>query len=751
VAREQQQPPEPAFTKALGYLNSNSSTVWLAHLSAIGSALVFVGLLSILFLFIDYLDWRGRIPRYRELSPHQQNILKSRWASATEEGRKEWWDAALAPVESDKGKAPSVPDDQLSPEEADHVWTGMLRLTLRARCGEEAVEDVFVVDKASPAYYTISSEDWGILSLAARSELRVLPSLVPYLAGWNQWAWNRSMQLSEGEDEAEQSLLSRAFPPYLAGMALMTIVLGLLGTFFIILNREMAAQAATEASGRLRRAVYHHTFRLGQLAIRALGPTEAVTILTRHIEALHDAFFARLTVYFREPIYLVTLVLFAVVTEPALALSFMLFALIVYGVGVQLIGYFRARSKLASTVAAERLTVIRESLMLMRLVKVYMMEQFNQGRIERQLSKYGSVQRLRHRADELALPLLALFGGACVLVLLYVGALMVLYAGLPLAGGCVLAATLLLLYWPFDRWLETRTVMRRGHESAEQIFNFLDKRGDVGQVVGAEFLQPMNKVLEFDNVTLRDPSGNRVLLEDVSLSISAGQRVALVGADELEKQAIVYLLPRLLDPTAGEIRIDSRNLRWVTLESLRTQIGIVMMHNLVFHDTVRNNIGCGDQTYSTPQIIEAAKMAHAHHFIQKLPQGYDTPIGEMGHSLTLSEKYRIALARAILRDPALLIIEEPSVELDDESKDLLDDTLSRMLPDRTTIFLPHRISTLKACNKIYLLNKGRVVANGTHKELLAANKLYRHLHYLEFNAMDEAQPSENRDRARSEA
>lgn len=744
MAREQQQSPEPAFTKALGYLNSNSAAVWLAHLSAIGSALVFVGLLSVLFLFIDYLDWRGRIPRFRELSPHQQNLLKDRWAAAPDDRKKEWWEGAHLPGVT----AANAPGAALTPEQAEHVWTGMLRLALEARCGE-GVEDVFVEDKLAKGFYTTSSEDWGILSLVARSELRVLPSLVPYLAGWNEWAWNRAAQVVEG-DEGEQSLLSRAFPPYLAGMALLTVVLGLLGTFFIILNREMAAQAATEASSRIRRAVYHHTFRLGQLAIRAMGPTEAVTILTRHIEALHDAFFARLTVFFREPIFLGLLVVFAIVTEPLLALAFLLFVLIVYGVGVRMVGYFRQRSKLASTVAAERLTVIRESLMLMRLVKVYMMEQFNQGRMERQLNKYGAVQRLRHRADELAMPLLALLGGACLLVLLYVGALMVLYGGLPLAGGCVLAATLLLLYWPFDRWLETRTVMRRGNESAEQIFTFLDRRGDVGQVVGAEFLQPMSKLLEFDGVTLRDPGSNRVLLEDVSLSIPAGQRIGLVGADDPEKYALVYLLPRLLDPTAGEIRIDSRNLRWVTLESLRTQIGIVMMHNLVFHDTVRNNIGCGDQAYTTPQIIEAAKMAHAHHFIQKLPQGYDTPIGEMGHSLTLSEQYRIALARAILRDPALLIIEEPSAELDDDTKNLLDDTLARLLPERTTIFLPHRISTLKACNKIYLLNKGRVVASGTHKELLAGNKLYRHLHYLEFNAMEEAQPAESRDKVRSE-
>ena len=128
-------------------------------------------------------------------------------------------------------------------------------------------------------------------------------------------------------------------------------------------------------------------------------------------------------------------------------------------------------------------------------------------------------------------------------------------------------------------------------------------------------------------------------------------------------------------------------------------------------------------------------MAHAHHFIQKLPQGYETPIGELGHQLTVSEQFRIALARAILRDPALLVIEEPEAALDEDTKSLLDDTLTRVLPGRTAIFLPHRISTFRSCDRIHLLHKGRIVATGSHKELLAQNQLYRHLHYLEFSEM----------------
>jgi len=152
---------------------------------------------------------------------------------------------------------------------------------------------------------------------------------------------------------------------------------------------------------------------------------------------------------------------------------------------------------------------------------------------------------------------------------------------------------------------------------------------------------------------------------------------------------------------------------------------------------VANNIGCGDSSFTLPQIIEAAKVAHAHQFIQKLPRGYETVIGEMGNDLPVGQQFLIALARAILRDPALLIIEEPVNGLDEDIKALLDDTFDRVLPGRTTIFLPHRITTIRSCDRIYLLHNGRVHATGGHRELLTQNELYRHLHYLEFHELAE--------------
>jgi ATP-binding cassette subfamily B protein len=281
-------------------------------------------------------------------------------------------------------------------------------------------------------------------------------------------------------------------------------------------------------------------------------------------------------------------------------------------------------------------------------------------------------------------------------------------------------------------------VLRHGREAAAAIFEFLDRRGDVATFPDADFLPGVNRGLEFADVSIRDPESGQMILNKVSLKVKAGQRVGIVGSDPEQQLALVSLIPRFIDPTEGEVKVDGRNLKWVTPDSLRAQIGLVLQNSLVFNDTVANNIGCGDPSYTLPQIIEAAKLAHAHQFIQRLPYGYETQIGELGHSLRPGEQFRIALARAILRDPSLYIIEEPAEHLDDDTKDLVDDTLARVLPGKTVIYLPHRMSTLRECDRIYLLHDGRIIAAGEHRELMNDNELYRHLYYLEFNPFAEA-------------
>ena len=687
----------------------------------------------VLWLFLDLLVSRGRLPNYSELTEDQQYTFVNTWNKLSQDEHVRLLNNLAPNPDKQKELLGGLTPEQRAEPIAELSHDGSRRGDLAVAWHAyllELLSPHFVKDEQFRSQIqgtTFDQLNCGLLSLVVRlkasgSHLAPPVELAARLNGW--WAWNRGFERSP-------------FSSYLTGLLLLGGLLTVAGALLQLAQRELAARTTIEAATRLRRAVYHHTFRLGTLAFRALGPTEAVTVFTRHVEAVHDALYLRMTIFFREPIKFGLLILFAISVQPALSLAFLFSAIIVWLAGGQIAAYFRNRGKLATAQASEHLTIMRESLMLMRLVKCYLMEQFNQSRVERQLSKYGQVQLRRLRGEAIYQPILIGLALLCSLLLLYVTGVLILNGKLGIARVVALSVALISLYRPLELWFDSRKVLKRGRDAAENLFKFLDRRGEVGQVVGAEFLPPVAKQIEFDNVSLREPGSNRMLLEEVSLTIPQGQRIGLIGADNLEKHALVYLIPRLLDPTAGEIRIDQHNLRWVTLDSLRIQIGTVLQHNLVFHDTVANNIGCGDSAYTLPQIIEAAKIAHAHHFIQKLPQGYETPIGELGHSLNVSEQFRIALARAVLRDPALLIIEEPETPLDEDTKSLLDDTMARMLPGRTVIFLPHRISTIRSCDTIFLLHKGKIVASGVHKELLSQNPLYRHLHYLEFNEIAE--------------
>jgi ATP-binding cassette subfamily B protein len=720
-----------AFARARKFLNYNLGAKWSALAAAVGTGILFVALLIVLGLFADQMVNRGRIPSYGDLSAAKQEDFQDDWRDLQADDKRAALARAGAPADR-VGKLADAKVEDLSPPEREYCWRAYAYSLLEDRVGDDAAETYLkhypvTGSPAAPVFVPRGPDDreradLGVLSLVVRSN-PLSGGLLGWVANWNPWMW----EPEEGDEPTP------VYWYYLTGLLILAVILALLRAALMYLLHYSAARATIEAATRLRRAIYHHTFRLGTLAFRALGPSEAVSVFTRHLEAVHDALYAWLTVVFREPVKFGLILAFALLVNFWLALAFLVFAVLVWYVGGQIAAHFRRQGRLATHRAADQLALIQESIKMMRLVKCYLMELFNQSRVERQLARYAGAQLRRYRGEAIYRPLLVFLGTLAAVVLLYIGGLVIQSGNLGVATGITLATALVSLYWPLTNWLEHRRFLRRGRESAVVLFKFLDRSGGVGQVVGAEFLPPMSKSLEFDDVTLQEPGTGRRLLQGVSFTVTAGQRVAIIGPEEMEKHALVYLIPRFLDPNSGEIRIDHKNLRWVTFDSLRAQTAVVLQHNLVFNDTVANNIGCGDPSYTLPQLIEAAKVAHAHQFIQKLPQGYETPVGEMGHALRIGEQFRIALARAILRDPALLIIEEPLVPQDDDTKALLDDTFARVLPGRTAIFLPHRLSTIRACDRIFLLHKGRIEASGEHRELLTQNELYRHLQYLEFN------------------
>lgn len=718
-----------AFARCQRFLNYHLLGKWLSIISSVGTAILYVCLLGVLGLFIDLMVSKGEIPSYYDLPANEQRrFLNDVMLPDDKEGR----EARIQQVQEElqklgldsaplKSWAKGEPIEKWSAREPALLWWAELPPWLDAKVGSAAGEMIreqlrtAVQNRGTEVALYQTLGESGILSLVVRNRQSFAGGFFEHLAYWNEWMW------AHGNTGC------------LFGLFLLAFILAGLRLLLRFLSSYMAALAVLEAVTRLRRSIYHHTNRLGMLAFRALGPSEAVSVSTRHLEGVHDGLFQWLTVYLREPIKFGLIVAFTLLVNFWLAVAFLLFALLVWLIGGQIAASFRKQGRRAEMHSANQLALIQESLMMMRLVKGYLMEAFNQTRVERQLNDYARAQLLRYRAEATYRSLFIFLGLAAALILFLVAGYVVLLGRLGVTSTLVLAAAIISLSLPTLAFLEARRSIRRSRESAKVLFRFLDQQGGVGQSVEAAFLAPMTKLIQFDKVVLQEPGTERKLLDNVSFNIRAGQRIAIVGPDETEKHALVYLLPRFLDPTSGEIRIDGKNLRWVTLESLRAQIAMVLQFNLVFNDTVANNIGCGDLTYNLQRITEAAKLAHAHHFIQKLPLGYETVIGDMGHALKPGEKFRIALARAVLRDPAILIIEESHIPLDEDTKAMIDDTFQRVLTGRTVIFLPHRLSTIRGCDQVFLLHQGQIEASGEHRDLLASSDLYRHLQYLEFN------------------
>jgi subfamily B ATP-binding cassette protein MsbA len=258
----------------------------------------------------------------------------------------------------------------------------------------------------------------------------------------------------------------------------------------------------------------------------------------------------------------------------------------------------------------------------------------------------------------------------------------------------------------------------------------IDEPSEVTDRPGATPLAGFHDRLRFDRVTFRYEA--EPVLREVDLEIRRGEAVALVGRSGAGKSTLADLIPRFYDVTGGRITIDGRDIRDVTLASLRAEIAVVTQFTFLFNDTVRNNIAYGDVGTSPDRIEDAARAANAHEFIVRLPQGYDTVIGELGVKLSGGQRQRLAIARALLKNAPILILDEATSALDNESERLVQEAIERLMQGRTTLVIAHRLSTIRNADRIAVLERGSIVEEGTHAELLARGGEYRRLYDMQF-------------------
>ena len=713
---------------------------WGAVLSSVGATITYILLLLLLYLFVDLLVWRGEIPTYAQLTATRKREFAEEWAKRSEEDRVQavarlgWPEArarrlAAANDEELKKLAKNDAEERLYADEWEGRWHAGVYLALRDRVNASAAEAFLPVvptkwDKDAqdaepaeePAHDT--RPRFGLLSLVVRERAsRVIGPLLGKIASLNSWTW------VPGADGS-------ANVPYLTGLFVLAFALAAIRGVLVNALTYLAAVVTLEAVTRLRRAVYFHTFRLGSLTMQTIGTAETADLLTRRVEEVGDAIRARLTAAYRYPLSVVLLIALILLVNFWLAVSFLALAGLVWLIGGQVAAHFRREARLGERQATAALSLLKESMSLFRLVKCFQMERFNQTRVERQLSESARANWRRLRGSAMAGPLLGSIALLTGVALLYLAARGVLAGNFTVAGLAVMTVSLVSLAPPIAGLFDYAAKRRHGHQAADAIFEFLDRKGETTEAADAEFLPALTTRMEFRQVTLKDPVSGEPLLQNVTFAVPANAKIAIVGQNAAEKHALVSMIPRFLDPTSGEVRIEDKNIRWVTHESLRAQVALVLQDDLTFSDTIANNIGVGSPEYTLPQIIEAAKLAHAHQFIEKLAYGYETLIGGPGQSLAPGERFRIALARALLRDPSILIIEEPVGPIDEDTLALVDDTLARVSAGRTIIFLAQRLSTLRRVDRVFLLKNGHLEAAGSHNDLYRDNDQYRRLQII---------------------
>ena len=695
-----------------GYSGPNSANRALAIASALISGVCLVALLPVLFLFIDLMVWKGRVPGYSQLSPARQQQFRDTWNAGLDEQAsvKE----SLTAIRPNGETGPESDEWERRWQAAVHVWLG--RTMGPAAAGQYF--DLPLVEQGNypkPAHVHAETR-LGVLPTVAREHHRWTGELLGRLASAMNWTWTPGQTGS-----ANESYLFTLF--VLAFLLVAGAGLGSLAA------RHFATRAAVDGSTRLRRAIYLHAYRVGPVAVSPLARAEATNVLVNRVEAIRNGVEAELIAVWRIPVIIGGCLLVLFLTNPVVAAVVLCGVAAVWLVAGQAAAWFRGEARLAERTVESSRARLAESVARLGLVKAYLMDRFAQNRVERQLDDTASAERKRGRGIALATPMLWAVGGLTGVVLLYYFGIVGLGGGLSLAATAVILTGTVLLIWAIHSFAVARATARLAREGASEVAEFLGRRGDPGQPIDAEFLQPISRQIELLSLGVREPGSGRMLLEEVTATIDAGTRVALVARDRETLHALAHVLTRFIEPTAGEVKADGKNLRWMTTDSLRTQFAMVTEESMTFTDTVSNNIGCGDPGFGLPQIMEAAKVAHAHHFIQKLPYGYETLIGGPGTMLTPGQQYRIALARAILRDPSVLIVEEPTAALDPDSLALADDTFARIQTGRTVIVLANREATMRSADQIIVLDQGRVAASGTHEMLLLSSDLYRRLGY----------------------
>jgi ABC-type multidrug transport system fused ATPase/permease subunit len=512
----------------------------------------------------------------------------------------------------------------------------------------------------------------------------------------------------------------------IAGLLALTLGRGVL-TFIEGQTSETASQGvAFDLRREIQRKLtslsfsFHDASETGELLSRAIQDVERVRFLTGRaaLRLVESALMLAGT----------TAVLFWM--QPRLAaLAVLSFPLLIFQ-ALRFGRSFRPLSLKIQKQLAVLTTVVEQNLRGSKVVKAYAQEQAEIARFDEENERWFKLSSASARLQSLQAPLLLLFANLASVAIIYYGGSLVVHDELSLGELVAFITYLSQLIDPVRRLGMVIPAVAIAASSAERVFEIIDAVPDVKEAPDAIPLPPLHGIVRFENVSFAyGRSGSELqkvvrVLKGVDFEAQPGQVIALLGQTGSGKSTIISLIPRFYDPTSGRILLDGIDLRQVTLQSLRTQIGIVMQETTLFAGSVRQNIAFGRPQASENEIVAAAQAAQAHDFILEMPQGYDTHVGERGVTLSGGQKQRLAIARALLLDPRILILDDATASVDTQTESRIQQAFERLMEGRTTFVIAHRLSTVRRADLILVLDGGQVAARGDHQTLLHTSPLY---------------------------
>jgi subfamily B ATP-binding cassette protein MsbA len=485
----------------------------------------------------------------------------------------------------------------------------------------------------------------------------------------------------------------------------------------------------------LRHALYHHIQRLSLSFYDRNKVGDLISRVTGDVDAIQDFVSSAMLGIFVDVLKLTGMIAAMFYLNWHFTLLALLVAPILFLEVYSLTRRIKRAAREVRKKESEIVSVVEESLSSIRVVKAFAREDYEEERLDEQ-TRASMEMALRARSIKARLaPIVDIIVAIGTGIVLWYGARLVLEGELSPGALVVFLLYIEKMYKPMRDLSKMSDTVSKALVGAERIKEIIQTEREVRDLPGARPAPRFKGEIEFDRVCF-GYQPDRPVLKDVSLVVRPGQFVALVGPTGGGKSTLTSLIPRFYDPQSGLVKIDGADVRSFTVKSLRQQISFVLQETLLFRAPVWQNIAYGKPRATMDEIIRAAKLANADEFIERMPQGYDTMIGERGVTLSGGQRQRIAIARAIIRDSPILILDEPGTGLDASSEELVIEALDRLMEGKTTIVIAHRLETIRKADVIFALKDGVVVESGTHQELLARGGLYAQFHEIQFR--DEA-------------